>query len=263
MIRKSAVPSLALSALKAAGLLSLLVSAAAANASVTTYSVTQTFNQVVYDKSHPDWDTWFYGTFTYDSASQTVSNLSGKINQAMDGGPSVSAWVNLNNQLSSVAVDTNGDMVNDGLVVSVFKNADTNVFNPNHPSYTLGSFFGGTFGSNGKMGAVYTAGTQNAFASIFVNLADPTAALSQAQSNFLAYGDCTPAALMPRNGSGTKCMTGWNSYDATGKLIPGGTMMGTLPNSQTIAAVPEPESYAMFLAGLGLMGVMARRRLPA
>jgi hypothetical protein len=27
-----------------------------------------------------------------------------------------------------------------------------------------------------------------------------------------------------------------------------------------ITAVPEPESYAMFLAGLGLMGLIARRR---
>lgn len=31
-------------------------------------------------------------------------------------------------------------------------------------------------------------------------------------------------------------------------------------NSLTIAAVPEPESFAMLLAGLGLMGAIARRR---
>ena len=30
--------------------------------------------------------------------------------------------------------------------------------------------------------------------------------------------------------------------------------------SASIAAVPEPETYAMFLAGLGLMGAVARRR---
>jgi len=29
-----------------------------------------------------------------------------------------------------------------------------------------------------------------------------------------------------------------------------------------LAAVPEPESYALFLAGLGAIGMMARRRLP-
>jgi hypothetical protein len=30
--------------------------------------------------------------------------------------------------------------------------------------------------------------------------------------------------------------------------------------SATVTAVPEPETYAMLLAGLGLMGVVARRR---
>lgn len=246
-----------------AGALALLGSTPAAHAAVTQYEVTQTYNQVVYDTSHPDWDTWFYGSFTYDDATQTVSNLTGKINQAMDGGPGVSAWVYLNNQLSSALVDTNGDSINDGLVVSVFKNNDTNAFDPNNSAYTLGPFFGGTFGSNGKMGAVYTSGTENAFVSVFVNLADPTAALTQSQLNYIAYGDCTPAALMPRTGSGTKCMAGWNAYDTSGNLIAGGTMKGTLPNSQTIAAVPEPESYAMFMAGLGLMGFIARRRRSA
>ncbi|MBK7007107.1 MAG: PEP-CTERM sorting domain-containing protein [Burkholderiales bacterium] len=31
-------------------------------------------------------------------------------------------------------------------------------------------------------------------------------------------------------------------------------------DSYTIAAVPEPETYAMLLAGLGVMGAVARRR---
>ncbi|MBI4936821.1 MAG: FxDxF family PEP-CTERM protein [Nitrosomonadales bacterium] len=30
---------------------------------------------------------------------------------------------------------------------------------------------------------------------------------------------------------------------------------------QSIAAVPEPETYAMLLAGLGLLGFTARRRV--
>ncbi|MDQ5945033.1 MAG: hypothetical protein QG619_452, partial [Pseudomonadota bacterium] len=33
--------------------------------------------------------------------------------------------------------------------------------------------------------------------------------------------------------------------------------------SRTIPAVPEPETYAMLLAGLGLMGAVARRRQQA
>jgi len=219
----------------------------AAQATVSNYNVTQTFNQVVYNTSHPDWDTWFVGSFSYDNVTHTVSNLSGKINQAMDGGPGVSAWVYLNNQLSVVADGS------DGLVVSVFKENTTNVFK--------GGIYGaGGFGPNGVMGPVTTYGNENAFVSIYVPLANPLAALTASQLDKIAYGDCTSAALMPRNGSGTKCMAGWNGYK-DGVVGAGGTMQGTFPNTQTItAAVPEPETYAMFMAGLGLIGLIARRR---
>jgi hypothetical protein len=236
--------------------LAMVGSMSAAHATVTTYDVTQTFNQVVYNTTNPDWDTWFYGSFSYDDVTHTVSGLMGKINQAMDGAPgsASSAWVYLTNQLSSIAVDTNGDSINDGLVVSVFKENTTNVFKD-------GIYGTGGFGPNGAMGPVTTYGNQNAFVSVFVNLADPTAGLTTSQLDYIAYGDCTPAALMPRTGSGTKCMAGWNGYDASGNLIPGGTMKGTLPNMQTItAAVPEPETYAMMMAGLSLVGFMSRRR---
>lgn len=39
--------------------------------------------------------------------------------------------------------------------------------------------------------------------------------------------------------------------------------VGNYTGSVTIAAVPEPETYAMLLAGLGLMGGIARRRKQA
>lgn len=242
----------------AAGAVAFLVAAQTAHAGITTYNVTQTFNQVVYDLSHPDWDTVFSGSFSFDDATGTVSGLTGKLSQAMDGAPvpGASNWVGLTHQLSAIAVDSDNNGSFDGLVVSVFKNNSTDTF-----LSTNGPFLGGTFGTNRKMGPVKTNGTQNAFASVYINLADPTAALNQAQLNYIGYGDCTPAALMPRNGSGATCMAGWNAYDAGGALIPGGTMKGALPNSQTItAAVPEPQTYAMLLAGIGLVGLIARRR---
>ena len=36
-----------------------------------------------------------------------------------------------------------------------------------------------------------------------------------------------------------------------------------LDNTSVMAAVPEPESYAMMLLGLGLLGFMARRKTAA
>ena len=43
----------------------------------------------------------------------------------------------------------------------------------------------------------------------------------------------------------------------------GGDDVGALLDNVSVSPVPEPEIYAMLLAGLGLMGVMARRRKTA
>lgn len=40
----------------------------------------------------------------------------------------------------------------------------------------------------------------------------------------------------------------------------GGDNIGALLDNVTVIAVPEPESYAMIMAGLGLMGFIVRRR---
>lgn len=46
-------------------------------------------------------------------------------------------------------------------------------------------------------------------------------------------------------------------------LVVGNATTPTLPNVPDVAAVPEPETYAMMLAGLGLIGFTARRRKTA
>ena len=46
-------------------------------------------------------------------------------------------------------------------------------------------------------------------------------------------------------------------YDI-GTIAAGGT--ASLSYDYVLSAIPEPETYAMFLAGLSLMGFMARRR---
>ena len=49
---------------------------------------------------------------------------------------------------------------------------------------------------------------------------------------------------------------------ANWNIIVGGDQANQVPNTTafTVTAVPEPKNYAMFLAGLGLMGLIARRK---
>jgi len=222
------------------GALSAILGTHSAYATVTTYNVTERFNQVVYNGT-PDRDTYFAGTFEFDSDTQTVSNLQGLLSQAMTNAvPGLQATRQLSYQLSSIYDATLG-----GLLVTSFYQNTTDTF----------SNSGGIAGVTGwATGGTKSLGNQNAYVTIFVNLADPTAALTSAQNNKLAYGDCTTGSLMGAMGT---CMTGW----LTAAGATGGTMRGVDQITQTItAAVPEPESYAMLLAGLGLVGCIARRR---
>ena len=228
------IPARLRTSLLAAGTLALLAGSAGAQAATTTYNVTQTYNQVVYDSNHPTWDTVFTGSFVFDSATQTVSNLTGSLSQAMSGN---TTFRELTHQLSSVYDANLG-----GLLVSTFYQNSTDVF------------LGGGF----TTGGMKEFGNQNAYVTVFVNLANPTASLTAGQIDKLAYGDCTDGGLMGRSNPKT-CMTGWVNHAKAN--LAGGTMQGTYPITQTItAAVPEPETYAMFLAGLGLMAGIARRR---
>jgi hypothetical protein len=158
----------------------------------------------------------------------------------MGGGNSMTQ-LSLNYQLSSVY-----DPVLGGLLVTTFLNNTTNTF--------LSSTGVSSWAPGGATKYYGPAGQGNAYAMIFVNTTDPLAALTQAQINKLAYADCAPGGMM-----GKGCMTG-TTVAGYGRL---GTMAG-FPVSQSITAVaapvPEPETYAMMMAGLGMMGFIARRR---
>jgi hypothetical protein len=158
-------------------------------------------------------------------------------------------WLSLNHQLSAVYDASLG-----GLLVTTFLNSNTNTFSTNPafggtngwaPGSTTGTYYGFPTASTG------IANPGNAYAMIFVNTTNPLASLTQAQIDKLAYADCAPGGMM-----GATCMTGTTvaGYGETGT-------MGGYPVSQTItAAVPESETYAMMMAGLGMIGFMARRR---
>ena len=66
---------------------------------------------------------------------------------------------------------------------------------------------------------------------------------------------------------------GWTTYNTTFVAVSSATVLSFASNTRgaygpaidnvSVTAVPEPESFAMLLAGLGLMGMIARRRKAA
>jgi hypothetical protein len=192
---------------------------------ITNYNIVETFHE---PDTQPN-DSIFIGTFTLNSTSGIVSNLQGILSESMTGGligypNDTMTWLTLSNQLSSVSVTLGG--VN-GLLVTTFMLNTTNTL-LNNPA------FGGTDGWSPGTGGGYYYGYPtdstgisnpgNAYAMIFVNTADPTAALTQAQIDRLAYADCAPGGMM-----GGTCMTGTTTA-GYGTI---GTMSG-YPVSQTI-----------------------------
>jgi hypothetical protein len=190
---------------------------------ITTYNVVETF----YEPDTQPKNTLFVGSFMFNASTGTVSNLHGLLSESMTGGAvayprDTMTWLSLKNQLSAVPVTLSGV---DGLLVTTFVLNSTNTLT-NNPA------FGGTDGwSPGTGFGLYYgfpgANPGNSYARIFVNTANPTAALTQAQIDQLAYADCAPGGMM-----GATCMTG-TTVAGYGTL---GSMSG-YPVSQIITKV--------------------------
>ncbi len=163
---------------------------------LTQYQVKATFFE---PDTQPN-DTIFTGTFILNSTTQTVSGLAGSITESMTGPPMIT--VPLGYQLSSVS-DGQG-----GLLVSSFALNTTNVFSEGGFTASSQGFYYG-WPSAKHPGAA--GGSGNAFVTIYVNLTNPTSALTQAQINQLAYGDCYPGGMM-----GDTCMTGYRGRGTMG-----------------------------------------------
>lgn len=188
---------------------------------ITTYKVVETF----YEPDTQPRDSIFIGSFAFNSTTGTVSNLSGILSESMTGDPLINpnydfgmTWLSLDNQLSEVYDPTLG-----GLLVTTFKLNATNTFwtGAGEDGWTPGTGFGLYYGFPG-------ANPGNAYARIFVNTTNPTAALTQAQIDKLAYADCAPGGMM-----GATCMTG-TTVAGYGSI---GTMSG-FPVSQVITRQP-------------------------
>lgn len=259
-------------------LVAVVLAAAAplAQASMGTYNVITTWYE---PETRPN-DSIFIGSFTYDSATKTVTNLQGKLSESMTGDlvhvypNDKMTWLDLNHQL----LVSWHDVSLGGTFAAAFKNTTTDTFVGGTWSPQDGVDLGGIYAGWPKL----AKNPGNAYALIFVpdslsvanNSSNPltlhwqegttnpntgqhtpgTGSLGLAHT---AYADCAPGGMM-----GAVCMTA-TSVDAYGAI---GTMSG-VPYSQTITAVaapvPEPETYALMLAGLGLTVVAARRRRQA
>lgn len=263
-------------------------------AQAATYNITTTW----YEPETQPRDSVFIGSFDYDAATHSVTNLQGLLSESMSGdaiaynpasgprGTDNMNWVPLTNQLA------NGDAAHTytwhdaslgGTFATVFKNSNSLTFwtgsGGDGWSPQAGVDVGGVYANWPKKMATFNP--QNAYALIFVpdtlstaNTTSNPLALSWDESTgtgslglaHTAYADFLN--LVGPNGYDAGGMMGAVGMTGTSARIYGsvGTMSG-VPFSQVItlaaAPVPEPESYAMFLAGLGLMSVIARRRKAA
>ncbi|MDT8283449.1 MAG: fibronectin type III domain-containing protein, partial [Gammaproteobacteria bacterium] len=190
---------------------------------ITAYEVVETF----FEPATQPKDSIFIGTFTFNSTSSTVSNLRGTLSESMTG-DSIAypndnmTWLLLDNQLSSVS-----DPVLGGLLVTTFRNptTDTLFVSDGSDGWSPGTGFGLYFGFDFTAPGVNPG---NAYAMIFVNTLDPTAALTLDQIDKLAYADCAPGGMMAAT-----CMTGTTiaGYGTAGT-------MGGYPVSQVITRLP-------------------------
>lgn len=188
---------------------------------ITDYQVTATFYE---PQTQPN-NSIFTGSFSLNSTTRSVSGLSGLLTESMTDTPMTT--VPLSRQGVHYA-DSTG--TGTGVLVGAFYLATNNTFVVAHgnegwrPGVASDArYFGYPAAANPSAG-----GVGNAYALVFVNTDDPSAALSNAQLQQTAYADCTALGMM-----GASCMTGTAAavYGTVGT-------MGGYPLSQQVVRKP-------------------------
>ncbi len=179
---------------------------------VTRYDVVTVFRE---PDTQPN-DSIFIGSYAFNASTGVVSDLHGRLSEAMTGGPvpypdDTMTWLDLGHQLSALPVTLDGA---DGWLVTTFRHGTTDTLSSDPR-------FGGTDGwAPGSGSALHWgfpggANPGNAYVRIFVDAAEPTAAPTPGQIAKLAYADCAPGGMM-----GATCMTGTSEagYGTVGSM---------------------------------------------
>jgi len=172
--------------------------------------------------------TLFTGSFIWDDATKTMSAFTGAMNSSMT----------IETTAPNLTLDQNFSAEDSGSLNNATGMTTYSIFAVDSDDVYMG---GGH-----QTGDVMTFGNENAYFSLtFDSASGPESAIAEN----MVYGDCTELGLM----MGMFCMGGEKN---------GVTMMGGMPQSLSVSAVPLPAAVWLFgSALLGLLGVKHRKAI--
>jgi len=227
----------------------LITNVQLAQAGIVTYNV----NGVFFEGATNGVNTFFNGSFDWDGAA--VSNFSGRMNEAMQGGyvdvgnDYITGEINLDNAHQMLTLSqklTQSTDANGIVTATVFKENTSDV-------YYRGGYVGDPFVNNFFKYGAATFGVpaipgqvanENAFFTVVFDSATMIGLVDD-----MIYGDCTSGSLMV---AGQACMAG----EITGASTMAGTPLSI--SISEVSAVPVPA--AVWLFGSALVGLVGANR---